>query len=197
MKNSTKSALALGVSMALTSTMASAAIVDIDVDGVESWDGPGDADNTILVVDLADALGLAGGSSVTITGIGWDVVISTVGASWLSEATVSFEGLVTVSPGAGNDAPGSMAFTSGGLLDLTDNGIPDIVLADGLLTLEFFEGYDDVADAVDSVWGSSFLAAGILQVDAGATVVPIPAALPLFAAGLGSLLLGARRRRQI
>ncbi|MFK8029499.1 MAG: hypothetical protein AB8G18_04625 [Gammaproteobacteria bacterium] len=186
--------LAVGVSLALASSAASAAIVDVDVTGVNSWDVQGDADNEILTIDLAAELGLASGTSVTISGVGWDVSLQAEGLSWLSEPTVSINGEIIISPGFGDDGPGDnleTAYSSGGILSLFDNGLDDVVLADGILVLEFFEGYDDIADTVDAVWTS-----GNLSFDATATQVPLPAALPLLATGLAGLFFGGARRRK-
>jgi MYXO-CTERM domain-containing protein len=165
-------------------------IVNIDVTGVQSFDGLGGG-NTVLEIDLADALGLAAGSQVTMTAVGWDVTISTFGASWLSEATIYFDDNVApdesglfLAPGTGLDAPGSQAFSSGGLLDLSDSMIPNIVLPNGILRLEFFEGFDDVLGEADAEWSGT--------ISIGVTEVPAPGA----AAALGLAgLAGMRRRR--
>jgi hypothetical protein len=94
-----------------------------------------------------------------MTGIGWDVCLTTVGGSWMSEARFYFDGSdhdfsgLFLTPFFANSAPGSGCTTSGGTIDLTDNGIPDIpILADGNLYIQLFEGFDDVADAVDADW---------------------------------------------
>ena len=122
----------------------------IDIAGVESWDLAGDSSNTVLTVDLG------GGSPITLNGIGWDVTLTTFGGSWLSEATAGFGpsgGIeVSVSPGAGDNFAGTASYSSGGVLDLTDNGIPNSGLPDGMLRIEFYESFDDAADAVDATW---------------------------------------------
>ncbi len=191
MKITTKTAIALAISAAFaTSPLASASIVTVDISGTESFDLQGDPDNTILVVDLAAELGLTSGSSVTISGIGWDVVQETVGASWGSEMSVSLNGLINVTPSAtGAPIVGTEANSSGGILDLTDAGLDDIILSDGLLTIEFFESYDDFADAVDGIWTS-----GELSFDAEMSPIPLPAALPLMLTGLAGLFAARRRR---
>lgn len=191
MNKSSKTLLALGVSMALGTALpsASASVFSVDVTGTQSWDEQGDLDNTIMVIDVAAELGLASGSSVTIIGVGWDVSLATNGLSWLSEATVFINGEVTLAPGT-EDNPGTGNYSSGGIINLFDNGIPDIVLSDGLLTLEFFESYDDVADSVDAIW-----TAGTLSFETAMAPVPLPAALPLLLVSLGGLAMGGRRRR--
>ena len=192
MNKITKTSVAAGVAMALAAPLAAADVLTYDVTGTDSWDLQGDSDNTVVVIDVAADLGLASGSSVTLSALGWDVVLSSVGASWLSEMTVTFNGEISITPGAGDDLAGiSAPYSSGGLLDLTDNALDDIILSDGLLTLEFWDSYEDGADAIDGMWDS-----GTLSYEANATVVPVPAALPLFMTALGGLLFGARRRRQ-
>lgn len=124
----------------------------IDISGVENWDLLNDPDNTVLAVPLPPG--------AMMTGIGWDVTLTTIGSSWLSEARIYFDGSdqdlmgLFLTPGVGNSFPGTgVFFSSGGILDLTDNGIPDIpILGDGMLFIQFHETFDDVADAVDSFW---------------------------------------------
>lgn len=166
-------------------------LITIDITGVESFDGLGSPFNTVLEVDLADALGLASGSQVTMTSIGWDVTLSTFGASWLSEATMYFDDNVApdemglfLGVGAGENAAGSMAFASGGQLDLSDATIPNIVLPNGVLRIEFFEGFDDVLGEADAIFDGS--------ITVGVTEVPTPGAAALL--GLAGAV-GLRRRR--
>ncbi len=117
----------------------------------ESWDGANDPDN--ILVDC-----LTGGS---VTGFEWtNVTIESVGASWLSEATLQFtDSAVTnginLGLGNGDDFGGMMTYSSGGILDLTDAMLSDIVPGvDGIIRLQFFEGFDDVAGAIDANYTS-------------------------------------------
>lgn len=158
-------------------------VLQYTVSGDESWDEYGDADNQVLLLDVAAALGLPAGTPVSVTGAGWDVTIETVGASWLSEAALYFDDAVApdgsglfLNVGYGDDEAGTGAYTSGGLVDLTDNSISDIVLPDGILRLEWFDDYDDNVDAVDAYWTG-----GTIDI----VVTPEPASLLLLAlAGL-------------
>ncbi len=163
-------------------------VVPFDVAGVHSWDLLGDPSNEVYVFDVAAAIGAGSGNPASMNGIGWDVTIQALGASWMSEASVYFDDTIApdyyglfLTPGAGYSYPGTGTFSSGGILKLSDYGIPDVVLPDGKLRLEFYEGFDDVADGIDANWLS-----GALFIQA----VPEPASLALLA--LGALFI--RRR---
>lgn len=125
----------------------------LDVTGIQSWDGIDDADNIVMDLDI--------GAGNELEGASWDVNIATVGASWLSEASVQFSdsngsadpNAINLAPGAADGAPGAMDYSSGGIVLFSSVPLPNIVAgADGILRLQFFEGFDDVADAVDADW---------------------------------------------
>jgi hypothetical protein len=128
-------------------------LMDIDITGIASWDLQDDPDN----VTILEFLGVGG----VMTGVGWDVNLSTVGASWLSEAVMYFDeesldgtGLF-LTVGVADGAPGAMNYSSP-VIDLSDNGITNIETgADGNLHIQFFESFDDVSDAVDSFYDDS------------------------------------------
>lgn len=168
-------------------------VYNFDVTGIESVDGFGSAGNTVIEFDLAAALGYASGTPLIMNGIGWDVTITagldSSGASWLSELTVYFDDNVApdgsglhLSPGAGNDFPGQLTTSEPGV-KLADVGIPDIPLPNGVLRMEFYEGFDDEA-GIDGLWKQGFLA---IQVQ-----VPTPASAAVL--GLGGLAMTRRRR---
>lgn len=132
------------------STASSTTLV-LDIAGEQSWDILNDPSNTVLVVPL--------GAGASMTGIGWDVNLTTVGGSWLSEARFYFDGSdqdlsgLFLTPGFADSFSGSGTYSSGGPLDLTDNAIPDIpILGDGNLYIQLNESFDDVNDAVDADW---------------------------------------------
>ncbi len=178
-----KSLLAALLATVLYSTQAAAGTVTIDVGGVGSWDELSDPDNVVIT------LGFAPGA--VVTAIGWDVEITPSGDSWYSEPTARFSdsiggGAIDLTPGildadSGDGIP--VAYSSGGLVDLTSMGLADIVLADGLLRIEFFETFDDNPDALDAMWS------GTLTV----RVIPLPAAVWLF--GCAVVALAGWRRR--
>jgi len=154
--------------------------VVVDISGLNSWDLAGAIDNEFL------AIGLALGAEVT--GLGWDVTLTTFGGSWASEAQIDFEGQVFLNVGAGDDfSVSGAAYSSGGILDLSDLGIANITLGgDGVLDAQAQETFDDVGGAIDATYGS------------GSTltlaVVGIPAPGSLAVLGLGGLVAGRRRR---
>jgi hypothetical protein len=181
-------------------------ILTIDISGVESWDPLDDPSNTVLTECL--------GNGAQMTGIGWDVTLTTVGASWLSEAVTYFDGQdldgsgLFLTVGVGNSMPGSMSFSSGGILDLTDNGIANIVIGDDTsLYMQFFESFDDVPDAVEAVYedGSAYDVAVLGYDDFCLCFCPDPiptldtvglVVLALFLASAGAFFLRKRLRRQ-
>lgn len=122
----------------------------LDISGMQSWDYLGDPSNSWIYVPIP-----VGDNMI---GIGWDVNLATIGASWLNEAAFHFDGSDQVDPGLYltpgylDSFPG-VGYYFSPVIDLTDNGIPDIpILADGLLWIELLEWYDDVNDAADADW---------------------------------------------
>ncbi|MHC5004907.1 MAG: hypothetical protein ACYTJ0_17495 [Planctomycetota bacterium] len=118
-----------------------------------SFDLEDDSSNVVLEIDLGQ------GENVTFTGIGWDMTLETIGASWASEASVAIgdtAGNVAVylSPAAEIEEPlfDAATFISGDVFKLADVGIEDMVLPDGILRLQFFESYDDIPDEADAQW---------------------------------------------
>lgn len=99
------------------------------------------------------------GEGNALIGIGWEITIETFDPSWLSEsrlAIVSNSGDGTglfLTPGVGENAPGTQFFSSEGVLMLDDVGIDPIdASAAGTLYLEWFESFVDFANDPDSIW---------------------------------------------
>ncbi|MGJ8637407.1 MAG: hypothetical protein ACSHX5_11225 [Phycisphaerales bacterium] len=160
---------------------AALATVTIDLSGVNSWDLQLDADNEILS-QLLEA-------NAHVVGVGFDVNISSVGASWLSEAVMNLEDALFITAGIGDDFAGTASYSSGGILDLFTVGTTPLdffVGADGILDIEFFESFDDVADAIDATFG----AGSSIQIQY--ETIPAPGAAAML--GLGGLVAGRRRR---
>jgi hypothetical protein len=124
----------------------------VSFDGQESWDALNDSDNFIIDLDI--------GANNLLAGVGWDIGIASVGASWLSEATIQHSSsagsadpnAINLRVGFGEDAAGDQEFSSGGALVIfSDNELPNIVPDDdGILRLQLFETFDDTADAIDA-----------------------------------------------
>ncbi len=163
----------------------------LDVSGIESFDVLGAPGNAVIEFDLIAALGAAPGAVFDMTSIGWDVTITTFGNSVLSDASIYFDDNVApdlaglfLRPGIGVNTPGSQSFSSAGLIDLSDNNIANILLPNGVLRLEFFEQFTDVAGGADAVWS------GTITIGTNYPPAPGTAALLLLAGAAG-----ARRRR--
>ncbi|MCC6228781.1 MAG: PEP-CTERM sorting domain-containing protein [Phycisphaerales bacterium] len=153
-----------------------------NVAGTPSMESYGSALNTVWNTNI--------GAGSHVIGIGWDVNLTAVGASWLSELQVSFEDTalstgVYLTPGVGDTFSGTGAYSSGGVLDLIGLALDFNVGGDGLLHMEFFEGYNDYVGSADGYWNSGTLT---VMYD----TIPAPGAMALFgAAGF----VAARRRR--
>jgi hypothetical protein len=186
-----KPILALFALTALCATASAADVVtDFNVTGVLSMDLVGDSNNQIYTMDLAAAAGLPTGTPVVVTGIGWDVNITTYDGSLLDQASVYLDDNINpdqtgvfMIPGFGDLVGGTRAYSSGGILLLSDVSIPNLVLPNGVLRLEFYESIsDDVPNGADAIWNS-----GLLSIQ----FTPEPGSLALLA--LGGLAMIRRR----
>lgn len=164
------------------STRGGTSTITIDLAGYNTWDAAGSALNETINVNL--------GGDYQVVGIGWDnVMIQTVGASWLSEARIQFNDSpvgLGLAVGAGDSFAGTGGpYSSGGILDLAsiDPTFPFSAGADGVLQIEFHETFDDVTGAIDATFLS-----GTLTIQ----YVPTPGALAVL--GMGGLVAGRRRR---
>lgn len=162
---------------------AATATLTIDVSGAQFNDAQGSALNQMMSIALANG--------AVVTGIGWDVTLTSIGASWANEAVINFEDQIFLTVAGDANPVTSMNYTSGGIIDLTDDvSLPNITLdtlgASDTLDIEFFESFVDNGGT-----GDNFFEAGsvlFLQV-AG---VPAPGSLAIL--GLGGLVAGRRRR---
>lgn len=176
------------VALLVLSVPAHADIFEFGFAPLASWDLEDDSDNVFVSLDLASIIGFGAGTALEINAYAWDVTIETIGASWLSEASVSFENsagdsIFTLTPGAGDAFSGTRSYAG---LEPTP---VSTILPDGILVLQFFETFDDSSGAVDAFWSGSITVNAI-----EAAVVPVPAALPLLLSGLGIFGLLSRRR---
>ena len=154
--------------------------VVIDVSGAQSVNLQGEAGNTVWLVNI--------GANATLNSLDWALTLNAFAPSNLSEMQVSFGNasgldLVTLAPGALEAVSGTGSYF--GSLNLSPYGVT--AGADGLLRIEFSEGYKDFAlNVAEGQWVS-----GNLTFDVSAVPEPSSAALVLL--GLG--LVGTRLRR--
>jgi len=184
------SKMLVGLSL-LACTSAFAAPLVVNVAGIESYGEYGDGDNTVLTYNV--------GANVTITGISYNVNVTAFDPSWLSELSLSFEDSsqsdgVFFNPAFLDDDSGTGTYSDSA--DLVDLGLSFQVGADGLLRLEFFEGFDDSSVFPDGIWNFgtiTFLTDAVDVPPPGD--VPEPATGMLMGAGLALMGYTARRRR--
>lgn len=174
---------ALAAGLALSGTAATAAAPQtftFNFGNVQSVGEEGDPSNATLAFDI--------GRHSQVIGFSWDVAVTAFEPSWLSELTVSVandlgEGFY-FSPVLDLDESGSA--TSSGSVDLLNAGLSFSARRSGSLQFEFFEFYDDLADAADGRWDRG-------QFSIVYAPIPEPASLALFAAGLAGIAV----RRQL
>lgn len=167
--------------------------IQFDVTGIGSGDSFGSPINRVYLVDVAAALGYASGTPITMNGIGWNVNLTANGASWRSELGVAFDDPATpgtaiaLRPGAGTNSPGGPTNFTSPIIKFASVPLPDILLPNGILRMEFYESYDDVVGADDGIWNSGFLTIQTAQAN-----VPAPGVAGVF--GLAGLAAARRRR---
>ncbi|MBI5708157.1 MAG: PEP-CTERM sorting domain-containing protein [Armatimonadetes bacterium] len=188
----------LAFSMLLGATaLASADVltVGLTISGdMPSMDGYGDSDNMVFGIDMnAVFSGYGNYQNFVLTGLGWDVTLTATAPSWLSELAAAFESSsqadgVYLRPGAGNNFGGTGSYSSGGIVDLVGPGLTVVLDADNILRLEFYESFNDFADAQDGFWHDG----SRLDLQFNADLVPEPASMAVL--GLGALALIRRRK---
>jgi hypothetical protein len=166
-----------------------AAPLVVNVAGIQSFGEVGDSGNTVFTFNV--------GAFATITGVAYDVNITAFSPSYLSEIGLYFGDSaqttgVFLTPGFQNPQPGTGSFA--GAADLVNIGLAFQVGADGILRLEFFEGFDDASVSPDGIWNFGTVTFITDAVDNPGDV-PEPASGLLMGAGLALIGYTARRRR--
>lgn len=169
----------------LACTSLFAAPLVVDVTGVQSFGVQGNAGNTVLSYNI--------GAGATVTSIGFDVNLTAISPSWLSEIRLAFTDSsgngVRLTPGGGDEFQGTASYS--GYYELSDFDLVFQVGADGILRLEFYESFNDYV-GVDGSWNFGTLTFGITP--AAVIDVPEPGTGMLLGAGLAVLACAARRR---
>jgi hypothetical protein len=128
-------------------------VVVVDVTGTPSYDSAGASCNIRMTIP-------APAGRDNFNGIGWDVTLTAIGDSWLSEIAVLITNVngngYILRPGVADTFPGTGTYSSGGVGKLRDRfGLPDLPLPDGNLYLEFYETFNDYPGCVqDGNWDS-------------------------------------------
>jgi len=87
-----------------------------------------------------------------ITGIGWDLTITPIGASKYSDANFNFNGAVTIAPGSGDNSSGngvSKNFAAD-IIKMESLGLSFQLGNPGLMNVELFDADDDFPNAADA-----------------------------------------------
>lgn len=161
--------------VASNSFMAQQAVINelrVDTAGILDNDERGAASNVVLDFYV--------GSGALITSLKWDIDLTSYPGSYLSEMKLTFSDTVgngvTFTPANGDDFDGTKPYA--GFQDLGALGQIFAVGADGVLRLEFHDGFKDLAfDEPEGVWNAGTLTFGIAP-------VPEPSMLVMLLAGL-------------
>jgi len=168
----------------------SAVPLTIDVSGIESIAGLDNPANVFRFLDV--------GANSRITSVSYNVNITAIPNSYLSEIALLFENtdsseFRTLLPGYDGDSPIESPGTA------TYSGFEDLgegvtVGADGILRLQFFENGPDDLPGADGIWNSGTITFEVeLAEEPGE--VPEPSTTLLMGAGLAMLGYAGRRRR--
>ena len=167
----------------MTQAKAASHELQVDTTGILDNDERGAASNVILDFYV--------GAGASITSLRWDINVTSYPGSYLSEMKLTFSDTlgngVTFTPGDGDDFDGTMHYA--GFQDLGELGQVFAVGGDGILRLEFHDGYKDLAfDEPEGIWNAGTLTFGIAP-------VPEPSAIAMLLGGLLLLSVALKRRR--
>lgn len=176
--------IVVSTAMGLGLAQANPLSLEVNVAGVPDNDERGAASNIVRDFYV--------GPGASIMSFGWNINLTSFAGSYLSEMQVTFSDSagngVTFTPGSGDDFSGTMDYA--GFQELSDLGLIFQVAIDGILRLEFHDGYKDLGfDEPEGIWNSGTLTFGV-------AAVPEPPTSALVLGGLLLLAVAATRRRQ-
>lgn len=179
-------AATLAAAVALPAS-AQAATITVDVAGIQTFGAFMSGGNTVLTYNL--------GAGAVVTDFAYDINVTAFTPSWLSEIEIYFTNTaatagVFVTPGIGDDFAGTRSYA--GAFNLAAEGLSFNLDADGVLRLEFAEGFNDSSVNPDGIFNSGSLT---FTYTPGGAAVPEPASWALMIAGFG--LIGAASRRRV
>lgn len=177
--------IVVSTAMGLGLAQATPLSLEVNVAGVLDNDERGAASNIVRDFYV--------GTRASITSFKWDINLTSFAGSYLSEMQVTFSDSlgngVTFTPGGGDDFDGTMDYA--GFQDLGDLGLIFQVGIDGILRLEFHDGFKDLGfDEPEGIWNFGTLTFGV-------AAVPEPPTSALILGGLLLLAIAATRRREV
>lgn len=152
----------------------------IDVGGIQFFDGAGSPINEALHY-------FASFGTASITQVSWDITLTTIGASWASDASLDINGNTIVLGGNDPFPVSNQHYFGSADLDINLQSVNDF------LSIEFYESFDDVGGEADAFFeaGSTITLYGpLLWLEQ--TDIPAPSSLLT----MGCFALCSRRKRR-